>query len=610
MTTNAMALAAAGVALAGCAVAGPAAMPVAGVRLDQAEMTPFELVLARDVPEGTELRLRQESRLRPVIVGVFQVTNVSAQGVSLPLRDVPTLADVTGKWGQYEKSGLLAILKAAKDLPAGTKLTVRGHKYDGLSPINHRYAWRQSRVWLEPLATNQEPAAVSEPLIVRTVSGPAEYIRAYRKPDGRLQIQAFDKSDNPADAAGASYTICGDLGVTLKVPARPEADLTEVELPQNLRLSRVLEVSDSGGRTCRSTPLAVGLDGRGIYFGDMHYHTSFSDGDYPTEDAILWARTRVGLDFTGPGDHISEQGDFAGLTAADYAKYGRTREEPGRFCRMPALEIAGPTGHQLLLARDFDTFVAVMAQYVEQVGTKPGLDAAGFCTALTGIMVPGKTIIVPAHPIGTPNRWPDIADKSAFMAGEIMRGPGGQETYEKEPQWHCGGMQGKDESTIRYALSIGYRMAFVGCSDNHRPLPGQPQAVFHGMTAVQTKILDTASVFDAICAGRSYATTGARIVADATLNGAPIGSDVPAGADAPRKFHVMIQGTAPLVEAQIIHCGQVLKTFPADTYEITLDWTDQPAAGQVAPKYEYYYVRARQADGHCVWLSPFWIRQP
>ncbi|MEN6663665.1 MAG: hypothetical protein ABFD85_06645 [Phycisphaerae bacterium] len=622
MTQVIIVLLVASIFIAGCAASSAAAATpsgagadrqakVAGVRLDLAEMA-FDLVLSRKVVAGAELRLRQEGRLRPLIVGIFQVTSVTVEGVAEPLalRDVPTFADIMGKWGAYEQSGLMAIVKAPRDLPAGTKVTVRGRKYDGVSPVTQRYTMRQAGVWLEPVTAAKEPAApVSEPLIVRTLSGPAQYIKAYRKADGRLQIQAFDKADNPADSAGVTYTIRGEGGKSMTVPARAGCELTEAPLPAELQEAPALHVSDSAGRTCRSSPLPRGMDARAIYFGDIHVHTSFSDGDYPTDDVIAWARTRIGLDFTGPGDHISEQGDFANLTYVDYARIGRRHEQTGKFCRVPALEIAGPPGHQLLMARDFDSFEKAMAAYVKHVGSRGGLDSAGFCKALSGVMIAGKTMIAVAHPLGENARWPDIADKSAFAAGEIMRGPASQESYENEPQWHAGGHAGKDDSSIRYALSLGYKPAFTGDSDNHRPLPGQPQAVFHAITAVQAQTLDTAGVYDAIAQRRCYATSGARIVADARLNGAPIGSDVKAAPNQPRKFTIVVRGTAPIAETQIIHCGKVLKSFQAtaDQHDVSIEWTDTPPAARKNPPHEYYYIRLRQSDGHCAWLSPFWI---
>jgi hypothetical protein len=58
---------------------------------------------------------------------------------------------------------------------------------------------------------------------------------------------------------------------------------------------------------------------------------------------------------------------------------------------------------------------------------------------------------------------------------------------------------------------------------------------------------------------------------------------------------------------QVIHCGIVLMDFPVDTGSLNFEvaWADERPGRPLEDV--YYYVRARQADGHCVWLSPFWV---
>ena len=577
-------------------------VPVATVRLADNEMTPVELVLTRDIPAGTELQLCAEKSLRPVWVGIYQITGVTAQGATEPLAL------------RSDKSRQLAIFKAATALASGTKLTLRGRKFDSVDPVRQRYTGRESRVWLELVSAEKQAAnVVSSALTVRTISGPIHYLRAYRKADGRLLIQAFDKEDNPADDTGLTYTISGDHGEPVLAPAAPGCDITDIMLPASLQTSSVITVSDGTNHQSRSSALPRGLDGRSIFFGDIHCHTGFSDGDYPIEDAIAWARHRIGLDFAGPGDHISQEGDFGGLTVDDYARCGRQYEQTGIFCRVPALESSCAGGHQLLCARDFPTFVKFMADYVKQVGPSADtMDSAAYYQALTAIMPAGSTMIMPVHPIGHPNRWPDVTDKSRVRAAEIFHGGSSHEYHEADSNWLVPAGGARQESSIRQALANGYRLGFLGESDNHRCLPGQPMVGFHGLTAVQAQQLDSASVFDAIRDGRCYATSGARIVADATLNQAPIGSEIRIAADQARTFKIVINGTAPIAETQIIHCGKVLKSFPAagNSHDAVIEWTDSPPDTRSVPSHEFYYIRVRQTDGHFAWLTPFWVRIP
>ena len=131
-----------------------------------------------------------------------------------------------------------------------------------------------------------------------------------------------------------------------------------------------------------------------------------------------------------------------------------------------------------------------------------------------------------------------------------------------------------------------------------------------GLTAVQASSLDTKSVFRALHDRRCYATSGARIVADVTLNEQPMGSELTLDPGVERRFRIQIRGTAPIVAVQMIHFGYVLAEFDVDgaSWDFETEWCDDRPGRPLEDV--YYYVRARQADGHCVWMSPFWIDLP
>jgi hypothetical protein len=65
-------------------------------------------------------------------------------------------------------------------------------------------------------------------------------------------------------------------------------------------------------------------------------------------------------------------------------------------------------------------------------------------------------------------------------------------------------------------------------------------------------------VFDALRARSTYATTGERIVLDATLDGAIMGSELPAGGQ--RRIECRVYGTAPIDSIEVIKNGDVAFT--------------------------------------------------
>jgi hypothetical protein len=81
------------------------------------------------------------------------------------------------------------------------------------------------------------------------------------------------------------------------------------------------------------------------------------------------------------------------------------------------------------------------------------------------------------------------------------------------------------------------------------------------------------------------------IVADATLNGYPIGSELKLKPGQERRFQIRIQGTAPIAAVQIIHCGYVLADLPVevDQSDFFGEWADERPGRPLEDA--YYYVR-------------------
>lgn len=122
-------------------------------------------------------------------------------------------------------------------------------------------------------------------------------------------------------------------------------------------------------------------------------------------------------------------------------------------------------------------------------------------------------------------------------------------------------MGGRDTAnTIERQLQKGLRFGFVASSDSHRGYPG---AYGEGVLGVWAQQLTARSLWEAFRAGRTYASTGERIVLDVTLNDRPMGSRLPAVTDRQIDVHVRGEDTVAMVE--LIRNGRVVhRHFPAD----------------------------------------------
>lgn len=100
--------------------------------------------------------------------------------------------------------------------------------------------------------------------------------------------------------------------------------------------------------------------------------------------------------------------------------------------------------------------------------------------------------------------------------------------------------------------------------------------------------------------------TGARIVAAARMDGYIMGSQIYQVPAQKRRIEIEIHGTAPIECVEIIHAGIKLAFLETDGgldfYGI---WEDERPGRAFAEA--WYYVRARQVDGECIWLSPFFV---
>lgn len=157
------------------------------------------------------------------------------------------------------------------------------------------------------------------------------------------------------------------------------------------------------------------------------------------------------------------------------------------------------------------------------------------------------------------------------------------------------------------ALAAGWRFGFLGSSDMHF-LSHIDQAYRTGWAAVWADSLDRESIWEALKARRTYATTGVRIFVRFDGNGSPMGSAIEAADEV--QFRVDVETLSAIDRVQIVR-------YDGSTYDLLLD--EQPgegtlgfhrdvAAKDVSPGM-FYYLKVRQTDGHYAWSSPIWIEE-
>ena len=351
----------------------------------------------------------------------------------------------------------------------------------------------------------------------------------------------------------------------------------------------------------RSNPVGIGFceAGERIVFGDLHGQAYVSIGTGTMDEYHSWAREVERLDFCAPANHYGGRMDFANepgwereraaaldaLWAEDVAAANR-HYDPGEFVALVAFECAvGRYGHKNVYYRG-DTGAYIRGQ--------DGLTPDDLWARLERQGLPAITI--PHHPkfCGTTD-WSYRNDRYQRLV-EICSGWGISE---------AGG-----PNSVQAALAMGHQLGFVGGTDTHFGQPGRSPHFFgegNGLTGVYVSDVTRESLWDALQARRCYATTGARILLRAEVNGVLMGGEV---SDGRAQVTAHVIGTEPDYEVDVIRDGAVVHTETAGGFEHRLVWDDpDPTAGRErgSQRPVYYYVRVRQPDRHQAWSSPVWL---
>lgn len=160
---------------------------------------------------------------------------------------------------------------------------------------------------------------------------------------------------------------------------------------------------------------------------------------------------------------------------------------------------------------------------------------------------------------------------------------------------------------VQDALARGYRLGVVGGSDDHTGKPGSDvkgvlPCRINGLTAVPLKSLTRDNLWGALYNRRCYATTGARIILDFTLNDYPMGSKIKDERGGERNISVNIHGTDKIKKIEIVKNNNSVYVYQETGLDVAFTYSDKREK-----RCDYYYIRVIQEDGQMAWSSPIWV---
>lgn len=410
-----------------------------------------------------------------------------------------------------------------------------------------------------------------------SVNGKAEIVRS-RSADGENPCTVYVSN-------GRGEAVIGAMG---RDPIQVSARLVETELSIPPAVSNIC------------VPAALTGD-RKIFFGDMHTHDFQSTAEgYPAE-CYRWGRDDKRLDFQSLAIQVHRWIDNEKWTIGKHMNEYFLEE--GKYVTFLGFEWQhSGYGDKIIhyLGGDMPYLPVDDPRYD---------NPASLYEALRGT----DAFIISHHPgyeldLHVPGtRW-DILKTDVDRLVEIWSMHGSSE-----------GLDDKDRPLIKpsrpggiyQGFRQGVKMGIVAGSDTHTARPGgstdDVRPYRGGLCCVWAEELTRRSLFKAFLERRTYGITGARIVLQFTVNGAPMGAEIP-HTDT-RTLSVRSWAPTPIREIQFMKNAELLSAVPVSGVVGEADVVDEVSTDIATAdnKSDFYHCRVVLADGHLAVCSPVWV---
>jgi hypothetical protein len=465
---------------------------------------------------------------------------------------------------------------------------------------------------------------LSHPPKVDIIAASPAYFHVVARPPGgdddsfALVVSARDEYTNLAQYQGTLKLECTDPDAELPETIAFSAEDGGCKTIPGCRLSadaaRVTVYDPRQQLIGTSNPAAPGFAGEHrVYFGDLHVMTGTFGAKVmlaDTEYAYNWARDVQGLDFcaiTNGGSEGNWQYDL---------ELDERFNQPGSFATIPALERGWRQGHKNVYYRDASA-PAMPRLSIEELWNWLG---------------DRRALVIPHHTnchsetsryyAWGPQDW-STHDPRFQRLAEVCQDRGSFELDAVGGNVCLGGLG----SSIQDALALGYRLGFVGGTDNHRAQPGSPRSplggldadeiVGGGITAVFAPELTREALWDALHERCCYATTARRILLDVRMGEHMMGSDLAAEHTAPyagsRTIAIRALGVGDIDRIDIVRNNVTVRSYEIGAEEAELEYADPTPLTEIQPVSKaaaglvFYYVRVVQSDRNMAWSSPIWL---
>ena len=383
------------------------------------------------------------------------------------------------------------------------------------------------------------------------------------------------------------------------------------------RTTVTVTVTRADGKSAEKTwSFTVGKAQYQLYFGQLHSHTTYSDGSGSLESALDYIASlpeSANVDFVAFTDH-SNYFDASGAANPEGALYDMTlgtaasqklwaeyvgamdafNAKQSNVIAIPGFEMtwSGGPGHintfntPGIVSRNNTTLNnktadAGMKAYYALLSQPEGIDSISQFN----------------HPGSTFGTFTDFAYWDAVVDTRIQL----VEVGNGEGQIGAGGYYPSYEY-YTMALDKGWHVAPTNNQDNHKGKWGNAN---DARDVIITDDFSEEGIYAAIRDMRMYATEDKNLEITYTLNGQMLGSIIE---EVPEVLNIAVtvydpDGSDSISKVEVIvNSGKVAHTWsdPADLADGALSVT-------LNPDYSYYYIRVTEGDGDLAVTSPVWV---
>ena len=420
---------------------------------------------------------------------------------------------------------------------------------------------------------------------------------------------------NAGEGATVTMTVNGETVVSAydgsKVTYTPSSDMADG------RTTVVVTVVRADGKeTSKTWSFTVGESTYQLYFGQLHSHTTYSDGSGSLDSALSYIANlpeSANVDFVAFTDH-SNYFDASGAANPEDALYDTSlatsksqelwAEYTGSIDEFNASQSdvvalggfemtwSGGPGHM----NTFNT-EGIVSRNNTTLNNKTNDAGMKAYYALLSREEGADSINQFNHPGSTFGTFSDFAYWDAVIDSRIQL----VEVGNGEGQVGAGGYYPSYEY-YTMALDKGWHVAPTNNQDNHKGKWGNAN---DARDVILTDDFSEAGLYQAIRDMRVYSTEDKNLEIGYTVNGLLLGSSI---TEVPEKLDINVTVYDPdrndsisKVEV-IVNSGKV-----AHVWDDPADLADGALSVELDPTYSYYYIRVTEGDGDLAVTAPVWV---